>query len=543
MEQKTTVSVLGACVSRDIFGIARPDTYQVEQCVTTVSPMSLMQEPPKNGYLLKEEAFKDSKKSAYWIRTLCLDANKRVFDYMRQRKSEWLVLDLESVRKPIVTFQASNLSVSKGGAYSSLWRTLFQILGEERKTKSGRHFSDEEWRACIESFISEVLKIYRPEQIIFVECYGAQDYITKDGEIKSWSDFNLQRELYQLQSKVNQIAKELLVGCHVIRMPDYVMADAKHKWGLHPSHYVDLYYEYAARAIDVITAKKPLAQEQAELSLLKDLYTQKFTVLRQSYQLKEKKPLFGKTAIVTGGSGEIGSACCLRLAKDGAKVAVCGRNKEKLQAVVDTIRSAGGRAEVYAFDVTDVQAIHENFKSIYDTFGSIDILVNNAGASERNRSKYLYKQSPEVIDEMLMLNLRAAMLCTRKALQFMMKKDGSPESGKVINIASVVGVQGRTRLSSYAAAKSGLIGFTKSVALEMGHYHITVNCVSPGIIVRGTVTGKNKDAIEKTNCMHVVPPTESISSAVAFLVSSEADMITGQNLIVDAGRSLGLIGD
>lgn len=76
----------------------------------------------------------------------------------------------------------------------------------------------------------------------------------------------------------------------------------------------------------------------------------------------------------------------------------------------------------------------------------------------------------------------------------------------------------------------------------MGHHNITVNCVSPGIIVRGKVTGKNKEAIEKTNCMHVVPPTESISSAVAFLVSHEADMITGQNLIVDAGRSLGLIG-
>ncbi len=546
MEQKPTVSVLGACVSRDIFGIARPDTYIVEKCISLISPMSMMQSPPENGRILDKGDFVDSISPAFYIRNLCLDINKTVFDFLKEKQSEWLVLDIADARLPLTTFTKNKAVISRSGAYlrDGNFKILFQMFGKERTQKACQDFSYVEWEACIDWFLQEVLKQYRPEQIIFHEYYSVYDYISKENKIVPFaaSDIRERKKQNAVLQNLNRMVEERLSGCHIIHMPENTIANELHKWGKMPMHYADIYYEYAGRAIDVITSGKPLAQERAELSLLKDLYTQKFTVLRQSYQLKEKKPLFGKTAIVTGGSGEIGSACCLRLAQDGAKVAVCGRNKEKLQAVVDTIRSAGGRAEVYAFDVTDVQAIHENFKSIYDTFGSIDILVNNAGASERNRSKYLYNQSPEVIDEMLILNLRAAMLCTRKAFQFMVKKDGSPEYGKVINIASVVGIQGRIRLSSYSAAKSGLLGFTKSVALEMGHHNITVNCVSPGIIVRGKVTGKNKEAIEKTNCMHVVPPTESISSAVAFLVSHEADMITGQNLIVDAGRSLGLIG-
>ena len=254
--------------------------------------------------------------------------------------------------------------------------------------------------------------------------------------------------------------------------------------------------------------------------------------------------LKNKVALVTGAGRGIGKEIAKTLASCGAFVIVnYNSSPDAAEQTVKEIIKQGGMAAPVQCDVSDFDACGKMMEMIINNYGHLDILVNNAGASERSRSKYLYHQSPDVISEMLELNLKAAMLCTRKAFQFMVKKDGSPESGKVINIASVVGVQGRIRLSSYAAAKSGLIGFTKSVALEMGHHHITVNCVSPGIIVRGTVTGKNKDAIEKTNCMHVVPPTESISSAVAFLASSEADMITGQNLIVDAGRSLGLIGD
>lgn len=547
MEQKTTVSIFGACVSRDLFAMQRPETYEVQQYVSFVSPLSAVMTPPINGIQLNPDKIEPGRESVFSRRNLALDCNKQVFSYLEQKPSEWLMLDLADARFSIAQYPKSGASFSISNTFLWHQEELNKLFQEKFVKKLCTSFSDEDWNDFLQLFLDRILEIYRPEQIIFHEYYCVSEYLSKDGEICSYKPERLIQRKQQnaLLKKLNQMAKERLQGCHVITMPEGVLANARHKWGNHPLHYVDLYYEYAARALDVITAKKSLEQEQAELSLLKELYTQKFAVLQQSYQLKkaEKKEFAGKTAIVTGGSGEIGSACCLRLAQDGANVAVCGRNMKKLQAVVDKIRLAGGCAEAYAFDVTNFKEIHKNFHSIYSTFGSIDILVNNAGASERNRSKYLYHQSPDVISEMLELNLKAAMLCTRKAFQFMVKKDGSPESGKVINIASVVGVQGRIRLSSYAAAKSGLIGFTKSVALEMGHHHITVNCVSPGIIVRGTVTGKNKEAIEKTNCMHVVPPTESISSAVAFLASSEADMITGQNLIVDAGRSLGLIGD
>ncbi|MDO4156817.1 MAG: SDR family NAD(P)-dependent oxidoreductase [Oscillospiraceae bacterium] len=424
MEQKPTVSILGDCVSRDLFAMQRPDDYIIEQYVSFASPMSLVSEPPQNGFVLDLDKLSLKKESAFSRRCLKLDCDKAAFSYLAQKKSEWLVMDLADARFSIAKFYKSGATFSISNDFNLHKMELEEMLQEKSIKKLCTEFSEEEWEQAIQRFLGEVLKLYQPEQIIFHEHYNVLDYISKDGKITPFLPKNISMRKVQnaLLKKLNTIAKERLKGCHLLQMPDYVMANAKHKWGLHPLHYVNLYYEYAARAVDVITAKKPLAQERAELSLLKELYTQKFTTLRQSYQLKAEKPLFGKTAIVTGGSGEIGSACCLRLAQDGAKVAVCGRNKEKLQAVVDTIRSAGGRAEVYAFDVTDVQAIHENFKSIYDTFGSIDILVNNAGASERNRSKYLYNQSPEVIDEMLMLNLRAAMLCTRKAFQFMVKK-------------------------------------------------------------------------------------------------------------------------
>ena len=117
MEQKPTVSVLGACVSRDIFGIARPDTYIVEKCISLISPMSMMQSPPENGRVLDKSDFVDSVSPAFYIRNLCLDINKTVFDFLKEKQSEWLVLDIADARLPLTTFTKNKAVVSRSGAY------------------------------------------------------------------------------------------------------------------------------------------------------------------------------------------------------------------------------------------------------------------------------------------------------------------------------------------------------------------------------------------------------------------------------------------
>lgn len=275
MSEKTTVSVLGSCVSRDVFGIARPDSYKVEQCVTTLSPMSFMQNPPENGFVLQNDDLKTNKSSAYFIRSLCLDVNKKVFDFMNEKRSDWLVIDLGTVRNPILTFSKHNITVSKGGAYTSNQNKLLKLLGKEYTTKSARHYSSEEWNVCIQRFLDEILKLYRPEQIIFIECYGAFSYLTKDKEIKPLSDLTVKKQLHALQQNVNKIACDDLKNAHIIKMPGAVPADASHKWGFHPLHLVNDYYEYVGRAIDIITSRLPIHQEKQALTVLCNLYTKK----------------------------------------------------------------------------------------------------------------------------------------------------------------------------------------------------------------------------------------------------------------------------
>ena len=131
------------------------------------------------------------------------------------------------------------------------------------------------------------------------------------------------------------------------------------------------------------------------------------------------------------------------------------------------------------------------------------------------------------------------MLCTRKAAQMMIPQ----RAGKIVFISSAVGLQGKAKYSEYAAAKSGMIGFMKSVALELGPYDINVNCVSPGFIQRGEYDEKQLDYLMKSNAMRKVGTLEDVACAVAFMVSSSSKFITGQNLCVDGGRTLGLMGD
>lgn len=252
---------------------------------------------------------------------------------------------------------------------------------------------------------------------------------------------------------------------------------------------------------------------------------------------EDSKILENKIAIVTGGSGAIGSAICFKLAMEGATVLVTGRNKENLNSVVEQIKNNGGNAEIIKLDVTNYNDIKEKFEYVYNTHGQIDILVNNAGGSARSKYNKIVDQDVEIINSILDVNLRGTILCCKEVSKYMIKKG----QGRIINIGSTVGVGGLSGFSEYCASKAGVIGFTKSLAMELAEYGICVNCVSPGITNQilwdkfiANIPNDNKSYIDRKG------KTDDIANAVEFFCRDESNYIIGQNLIVDGGRSLGL---
>lgn len=254
-------------------------------------------------------------------------------------------------------------------------------------------------------------------------------------------------------------------------------------------------------------------------------------------KIDEHKELQGKIAVITGGSGVIGRACAFRLAAEGAKVYVCGSRPNSAKTIVDEIIASGNNAYAIQLNVLDAESIRNTFQKIAtDNNGNIDILINSAGGSAREKANNIVKQDIEVIDNILGINLRGAMLCAKEAAKYMIPKG----FGRIINITSVIGIQGKSGFSEYAASKGGSIAFIKSLAQELGRYGITVNGVAPGIVQRGEVTMQNIERLPKTNWMNSIGKPEDISAAVYFLCKGESSFITGQNIAVDGGRSLGL---
>jgi len=245
--------------------------------------------------------------------------------------------------------------------------------------------------------------------------------------------------------------------------------------------------------------------------------------------------LENKVAIVTGGAGYIGSTTARRLASEGAAVVVCDVDAQLAQTVADTIVADGGRATAVATDVRSTASIDAMVEQTLDQYGHIDILVNVAGGSARERASTVHGSSEEVIKHTLDVNLRGAIFCCRAVIGHMIEQ----RSGKIVSVASALPLRGQRAHADYAAAKAGVIAFSRTLAMEVAPHNINVNCVSPGLVPR---PGTPVDDIPETNYLGRIATPETVSNLIAFLVSDEAEFIVGQNYVVDGGWSLGLKG-
>lgn len=242
--------------------------------------------------------------------------------------------------------------------------------------------------------------------------------------------------------------------------------------------------------------------------------------------------LDGKVALVTGASRGIGRAIAIRLAAEGAKVAInFAGNTEKAEAVKAEIEATGGEALLVQANVADAAAVEEMVAKVVEAFGGIDVLVNNAGIT---RDGLLVRMKDEDFDAVLDTNLKGVFYCTKVVSKLMMKK----RSGRIVNMTSVVGVNGNAGQTNYAAAKAGVIGFSKSAAKEFASRGITVNMVAPGFIdtdMTSVLSDKAKEAALAGIPLQRMGTPENVADAVAFLVSDQAAYITGQVIHVDGG--------
>lgn len=253
----------------------------------------------------------------------------------------------------------------------------------------------------------------------------------------------------------------------------------------------------------------------------------------------DKKRFINQVAVITGASGCLGGVISWRLALEGCEVFLCGRNENRLLELSSQLLDAGCKAHAVVVDSNNEDDIEDAIQNIFKEKSHIDILINCAGGSTREKCKPLVDQDVDLIDQILNVNLRGSMLFTRAVGKIMRENN----YGRIVNISSVIGEHGKPMFSDYAAAKAGIIGYTKSVAQELGKYNITVNCVSPGFIQRGTYSDDQMPYLLNSNFMNRVGTPDDAAAAVAFIASKEAGFITGQNLCVDGGRSLGLHGD
>lgn len=240
----------------------------------------------------------------------------------------------------------------------------------------------------------------------------------------------------------------------------------------------------------------------------------------------------GKAAIVTGASRGIGRAIALALANEGARVAVnYSGSREKAEEVVRQIVDAGGNAFAIQADVSNADDVKAMVEATLKAFGSVDLLVNNAGIT---RDNLLMRMKEDEWDDVININLKGVYLCTKGVTRQMMKQ----RSGKIVNLASIVGVSGNPGQANYVAAKAGVIGLTKTTAKELASRHINVNAVAPGFITTDMTDALTEEV--KAQMLATIPlgklgEPEDVARTVLFLLSDDAAYITGQTIHVDGG--------
>lgn len=241
-----------------------------------------------------------------------------------------------------------------------------------------------------------------------------------------------------------------------------------------------------------------------------------------------------RVSIVTGGGQGIGKAISLGLARNGAKVVIVDISQENADSMAKEIEKLGGSALSYKMDVSNHQEVCDTVNKILDKYGKIDILVNNAGIT---RDSLLLKMKEEDWDKVLNINLKGVFNCTKAVLRQMLKE----RWGRIVNIASIVGLIGNAGQANYSASKAGIIGFTKTIAREVASRNITVNAVAPGFIAT-EMTKVLPDDVQE-NLMRQIPlgrlgRVEDVAEIILFLVSEKAGYITGEVVRVDGGMAM-----
>ena len=241
-----------------------------------------------------------------------------------------------------------------------------------------------------------------------------------------------------------------------------------------------------------------------------------------------------KVALITGASQGIGWDIAQALVVAGAKVAVAARTEEKLALLVGEIEAAGGEALAVKMDVADAEQVKAGFKQVIEKFGRLDILVNNAAIT---RDGLAVRMKPDDWDAVIRTNLTGAHLCIQQALGTMMRA----RAGRIINVSSVVAQMGNAGQANYVAAKAGLIGLTKAIAMEIASRNITVNAVAPGFIdtpMTNVLSDKVKEELKARIPLGRLGVPRDVAASIVFLASDEAAYITGHVLDVNGGMYL-----